>query len=71
VIRELRSVRTEQRLGAVDDTLQGADAFTGSAGDVLSGMRRRLGDAETVRQVMRDGWSNGYLYFSDPVASPS
>jgi len=67
--RELRSVRTEEVLGAVDDVRPGADAFEGSAGDVLSGARRRLGDIETVRQVIQDGWSNGYLYFTDPVAS--
>lgn len=63
--RELRSVRDERVLGAVDDTL--VVPFVGAAGDVLSGVRRERGDAEAVRQVIADGWSNGYLYFAEPT----
>jgi hypothetical protein len=63
--RELRSVRTEEVLGAVDDHAE--PVFQGSAGNVLSAMRRKIGDAATAREVMRDGWSNGYLYFADLI----
>lgn len=63
--RELRSVRTEEVLGAVDDQRQ--PTFEGSAGEVLGSMRRKIGDAAAVREVIRDGWSNGYLYFAEPT----
>lgn len=61
--RELRSVQTEQVVGAVAEP----DQFEGAANSVLGRMRRELGDRETVAIVMREGWSNGYLYFAEPV----
>lgn len=61
--RELRSVRTGEVLGAVDDAL--TPPFEGAAADVLGGLRRQLGDEQTVRTVLADGWSNGYLYFPE------
>lgn len=67
--RELRSVRTEQVVGAVE--LAGAIVrFEGHAGAVLAGMRRRLGDRQAAEAVMLDGWSNGYLYFAEVSRSP-
>jgi hypothetical protein len=65
--RELRSVRTEEVLGAVTD---GPEPFEGAAADVLSGLRRQLGDAEAAARVLRDGWSNGYLYLAEPAPQP-
>ncbi len=65
VRRELRVVKTDSMVGAVDDALP--DPFEGHAGRVLGWMRRTFGDAETVRQVMADGWSNGYVYFAEPT----
>lgn len=61
--RELRAVRDEQVYGAVDTAAD--PPFEGSAGNVLSRMRRELGDAATVKAVMAEGWSNGYLYFAE------
>lgn len=67
--RELRSVRTERVVGAVE--LEGAVArFEGHAGEVLASMRRRFGDRQAAEMVMRDGWSNGYLYFAVVSRSP-
>lgn len=63
--RELKSVRTEEVLGSVVATGDWRD-FTGTAGNVLSALRRRLGDDKAVDLVMDEGWSNGYLYFGDP-----
>lgn len=63
----MRSVRDEQVLGAVDDVRIADAAFVGAAGDVLSALRRELGDEEAVRRVLADGWSNGYLYFAEPT----
>jgi hypothetical protein len=65
VRRELRSVATESIVGAVDDGAP--EPFEGQAAKVLGWMRRTLGDTETIRQVLADGWSNGYLYFADPT----
>lgn len=65
--RDLRSVRTENVLGAVIVSDNGTITYEGAAEDVLSGVVRRLGkDAGEV--LMADGWSNGYLYLA-PEAS--
>jgi hypothetical protein len=63
--RELRVVATEKVVGAVVAADDGTVAFEEFAGDVFSGLRRRLGDAETARRLLDDGWSNGYLYLTD------
>ena len=65
--RILRSVRDERIYGAVDT--ERIPPFEGAAGDVLGAYRRRFGDARTLKMVMADGWSNGYLYFADPAPS--
>lgn len=62
--RELRAVSSGEVRGAIDDTRP--DPFEGLARDALSTMRRQFGDRETVSRVMREGWSNGYLYFAEP-----
>lgn len=59
--RDLRSVRTETVVGAVDTE----EGFVGAAASVLAAMRRDLGDEETIRRVIAEGWSNGYLYFAE------
>lgn len=64
--RELRSVRTENVVGAVTVTDDGTITYQGAAEDVLSGVVRRLG-ANAGRVLMADGWSNGYLYLAEPT----
>lgn len=65
--RELKSVRTEDVLGAVDDSLD--QPFVGAAERVLGGLRREVGDAKTLDIVLLEGWSNGHLYFGDLIDS--
>lgn len=62
--RELRSVRTDEVLGAIV-VENGIRSFEGRAAEVLSSFRRRVGDDTTVDVVMVEGWSNGYLYFAE------
>lgn len=64
--RELRSVRTEAVLGAVDDDR--TPPFEGAAEEALGRLRQQLGDAQTVKQVLAGGWSNGYLYFAEATS---
>ena len=59
--RELRSVATEEIVGAVDDAK--GPPFEGAAGVVLGGLRREMGDVKASETVLAEGWSNGYLYF--------
>lgn len=65
--RELRSVATEEVIGAVDDAAD--PPFEGAAGDVLGGLRREVGDAKAVEILLDEGWSNGYLYLAEPVSA--
>jgi hypothetical protein len=66
--RELRTVEGDRAVGAlVIDDGTGAIEFERYASDALARLRRTLGDEKAARAVMADGWSNGYLYFSDPV----
>lgn len=67
MMRELRSVSTEENLGAVIVAADGAVTFDRAAADVLGAMRRKLGDEAAARTVMAEGWSNGYLYLSEPT----
>ena len=64
--RELRSVRTEAVLGSIT-VADGAVAYQGVAESVLAAPVRRFG----VDAVMAGGWSNGYLYLTDPIDDPS
>jgi hypothetical protein len=62
--RDLVAVRGGDVIGSV--TLDGDQVtFDRFANDALAGMRRDLGDLKTGRQVMADGWSNGYAYFTE------
>lgn len=64
--RELRSVRTEDRVGSVGLGDDGKPFLTGGAKDIF----RRIGtDAAAVKGLLDDGWSNGYLYLSDEKGS--
>lgn len=62
--RELRLMADQQPLGWVDDSR--TPPLDPVAADVLSGPIRDVGEAQAVRNVLRDGWSNGYLYFAEP-----
>lgn len=62
--RDLLVVGSGNVIGSV--TLDGDQAAFGQyAGNVLAGMRRQLGDLETAREVIADGWSNGAVYFGE------
>lgn len=65
--RELRTVRGDHLRGAVDDSLR--SPFVGQAADALRGLRGEVGDNRAVEIVLAEGWSNGYLYFAEPVAT--
>jgi hypothetical protein len=64
--RELRIVSTQQPIGELEIDAKGKPHFRKRAETALAGMRRKLGDEETAKQVMKGGWSNGYIYFADP-----
>lgn len=66
MMRVLRSVSTEENLGAVIVAADGTVTFDRAAGNVLGAMRRQLGDEVAARTVMAEGWSNGYLYLAEP-----
>lgn len=61
--RELRLVADERVLGWVDDAKK--PPLDAKAAAVLSLSLRELGEDAAVREVLRDGWSNGYLYFAE------
>lgn len=67
--RELRIVKDERVIGAVVVTPDGTAEFEGRAASVLQPMRRRFGDREAARQLMTDGWANGYIYLA-PEGAP-
>lgn len=62
--RELRSVSTEKVLGVVDDSK--TPPLDAGATAVLRGVVRQFGDG-AVEALLRDGWSNGYLYLAEPA----
>ena len=62
--RELRIVRTDEVVGAVSD--DGAEpVFEDAAVTVFARLREQRGDALAAAELLRDGWSNGYLYLAD------
>lgn len=67
--RELKSVRTGAVLGAITDRPR--PLFEGDAGQVLRGLRAQMGDDDAVAVVLEDGWSNGYLFFDEPIPDPT
>lgn len=65
-MRQLLSVASGDVLGAV--ILDGKDRrYEGGAYNVLSGVRRRLGDDQTVDDVLEFGWANQSLYFGEVI----
>lgn len=66
---ELRSVATEQVVGAVQVVAE-VPRFDGAAAAVFAGVRRRLGDLAAAQMLIADGWSNGYLYLAPGAAAP-
>lgn len=63
--RKLLTVATDKTMGevVVDN---GKISFKGDIEDIFSGLRQRLGsDAALARTLMKDGWSNGYLYLGE------
>lgn len=68
--RELRVVATEEPVGRVGFGDDGKPFLDEAAADVLAGLRRRAGDdSQFVEDLLRDGWSNGYLYLA-PEGAP-
>ncbi len=63
--RELRVVDTEKALGSVVYE-NGTLTWDGPGEFPMPGLRHRLGDQALGDQLMRDGWSNGYLYLAAP-----
>lgn len=61
--RELRVVATEQVVGFVAVDEDGA-RFENAAVEVFGHLRAKLGHAEAARQLLAEGWSNGYLYLA-------
>ena len=60
--RELRSVRTDDRVGSVSLTDDGKILFTGGARDLFQKMKD---DIPAITELLDEGWSNGYLYLAD------
>lgn len=68
--RELKSVDDKDTvLGAVDDRF--TDPFVGGTREVLAALIRRMGEDKVVESVLKDGWSNGYLFFDEPQGRSS
>ncbi len=65
VRRELRQVVTDAVLGAVEVGEDGAPVFEGAAGAIFGRLRARRGDVLAATELLRDGWSNGYLYLAE------
>jgi len=65
--RGLRVVTTERPAGSLTVDQDGTPHFEGAADGVLRSQRHREGDKVIAQQIMRDGWSNGYLYFAEPT----
>jgi len=63
MIRQLRSVKTDDILGEIAVNGGGQVTYQGEAGDVLSKLVARDGPDD----VMKNGWSNGYLYLAGPI----
>lgn len=63
--RELRMVSTDDAIGLVAFDENGP-RFERSAVGVFRALRKQLGDEETARALVKDGWSNGYLYLGQP-----
>lgn len=63
--RELRVVATEKRVGAVS-LVDGEAVFEQAAQTTFAGLRRFYDDdVKLVELLLKDGWSNGYLYLAD------
>lgn len=62
--RELRIVRDDRVVGAVSDD-DGEPVFEDAADTVFAHLRQLRGDAVAAAELLRDGWSNGYLYLAD------
>ena len=65
-MRQLLSVSSGDVLGAVIADGRKRE-YEGGAANVLSGLRRRLGERETVDEVLEWGWANQSLYFGEVI----
>lgn len=63
-MRELRTVNGDTVIGTVD-IQAGKAAFTGKAEETFTAIRRLKGELPAARELLRNGWSNGYVYLSD------
>lgn len=63
--REYRIAKTGQTIGSIMVDEDGTPYFEGAATEILRDSRRKLGDAAVARQILAEGWSNGYVYFAE------
>lgn len=63
-MRELRTVNGDKVIGTVDIRAGEAD-FTGKADETFTAIRRMKGELAAARELLKNGWSNGYVYLSD------
>ncbi len=63
--RELRTVDTETRLGSVGISDDGKPFFVGQAKNLFAYARRTQGEESLIKELLDDGWSNGYLYLAE------
>ena len=63
-MRELRIVNGDKVIGTVD-VQAGRAIFTGKAGETFTVLRRMKGELPAARELLKNGWSNGYVYLSD------
>jgi len=64
--RQLRVVSNNQLVGELEVDANGTPYFRKYADKILIGRRRRRGDEAVAQEIMEGGWSNGYIYFTDP-----
>ena len=64
MVRELRIQTTDQKIGSVSEA---EPHFRGAASEQFADARRRVGDDEAARVLIANGWSNGYIYLSEPT----
>jgi hypothetical protein len=67
-LRKLQDVRTKKTTGTVGIKDDGKPFFTGMASGAdgtFAGMIRRKGEAATIKDLLANGWSNGYLYLAE------
>jgi hypothetical protein len=63
VIRDLKIVETDKKIGSVSIDGSGRAKFIDAADKIFAAARWRAGSGEkAAADLLRHGWSNGYLY---------